>query len=123
MVRERIGTQTGVRTDALNAAELPLALQGLPFPSLPGPHEVVFPPDGFDGLDLPGSGIETGRASKLMAFRGLERVPVETAEAGDIIAVAGDPVADVARLQQVDFVMHRGRVHKLGGERRATAGR
>lgn len=41
----------------------------------------------------------------------------------DIIAVAGDPVADVARLQQVDFVMHRGRVHKLGGERRAMGGR
>ncbi len=33
----------------------------------------------------------------------------------DIIAVAGDPVADVARLNTVDFVMRRGTVHKLGG--------
>ena len=33
--------------------------------------------------------IEQGRLSKLLSFRGLERVPVEFAEAGDIIAVAG----------------------------------
>eukprot|EP00999_Lentomonas_sp_LEN2_P002064 NODE_3264_length_436_cov_20.323625_g3214_i0.p3 GENE.NODE_3264_length_436_cov_20.323625_g3214_i0~~NODE_3264_length_436_cov_20.323625_g3214_i0.p3 ORF type:complete len:144 (-),score=47.01 NODE_3264_length_436_cov_20.323625_g3214_i0:3-389(-) len=33
--------------------------------------------------------IETGRISKLLAFRGLERVPVEEAEAGDIVAIAG----------------------------------
>jgi GTP-binding protein len=33
--------------------------------------------------------IESGRLSKLLSFRGLERVPVEFAEAGDIIAVAG----------------------------------
>ncbi|MDE2333759.1 MAG: translational GTPase TypA [Rhodospirillales bacterium] len=36
-----------------------------------------------------GTVAETGRLSKLLAFRGLERVPVEEAEAGDIIAVAG----------------------------------
>jgi imidazolonepropionase-like amidohydrolase len=35
----------------------------------------------------------------------------------DIIAVAGDPVADVARLNQVEFVMRRGVVHKQGGQR------
>src|SRR5258706_4109537 len=33
--------------------------------------------------------IEQGRLSKLLAYRGLERVPIETAEAGDIIAIAG----------------------------------
>ncbi|HEX8381982.1 MAG TPA: amidohydrolase family protein [Sphingomonas sp.] len=37
----------------------------------------------------------------------------------DIIAVVGDPVADVARLTQVDFVMRRGVVHKQGGARQA----
>jgi GTP-binding protein len=36
-----------------------------------------------------GKMIEQGRLSKLLSFRGLERVPVEFAEAGDIIAVAG----------------------------------
>ena len=36
-----------------------------------------------------GSAVETGRLTKLLSFRGLDRVPVEEAEAGDIIAVAG----------------------------------
>jgi GTP-binding protein len=33
--------------------------------------------------------VEAGRLSKLLAYRGLDRVAVEEAEAGDIIAVAG----------------------------------
>ena len=40
-------------------------------------------------LRADGSLVETGRLTKLLSFRGLERVPVETAEAGDIIAIAG----------------------------------
>ena len=36
-----------------------------------------------------GASVEAGRLTKLLAYRGLERVPVEAAEAGDIIAVAG----------------------------------
>jgi GTP-binding protein len=36
-----------------------------------------------------GSVVETGRLTKLMGFRGLERVVIEEAEAGDIIAIAG----------------------------------
>ncbi|NOU04112.1 MAG: translational GTPase TypA [Novosphingobium sp.] len=40
-------------------------------------------------LDNDGKIVETGRASKLMAFRGLERVPVDEARAGDIISIAG----------------------------------
>ncbi len=47
-------------------------------------------------LDAEGNVIETGRASKLMAFRGLERVPVEEARAGDIISLAGLTEATVA---------------------------
>lgn len=47
-------------------------------------------------LDGEGNVIETGRASKIMAFRGLERVPVEEANAGDIISLAGLSVATVA---------------------------
>src|SRR5712671_3941011 len=33
--------------------------------------------------------VETGRITKILAFRGLERTPLEEAEAGDIIAIAG----------------------------------
>jgi len=47
-------------------------------------------------LDPNGKIVETGRASKIMAFRGLERVPVDEANAGDIISIAGLTVATVA---------------------------
>jgi len=47
-------------------------------------------------LDQNGNIIEAGRASKLMSFRGLERVPVDEAKAGDIISLAGLAVATVA---------------------------
>ena len=47
-------------------------------------------------LDMDGKIIETGRASKIMSFRGLDRVPVEEAQAGDIISIAGLSVATVA---------------------------
>ena len=40
-------------------------------------------------LRADGSTVETGRLTKLMGYRGLDRVPVEEAEAGDIVAVAG----------------------------------
>ncbi len=33
--------------------------------------------------------IETGRITKIIAFRGIERTPLEEAEAGDIVAIAG----------------------------------
>jgi GTP-binding protein len=36
-----------------------------------------------------GRTIEQGRMTKLLGFRGLERVPLEQADAGDIIAIAG----------------------------------
>jgi len=45
--------------------------------------------DPIRALDVAGNIVEDGRATKLFAFRGLERVPVDRAEAGDIIAIAG----------------------------------
>ena len=47
-------------------------------------------------LNREGKVLETGRATKLLTFRGLERVPVDSAEAGDIIALAGMTNANVA---------------------------
>ena len=47
-------------------------------------------------LDRDGKVVETGRATKIMAFRGLERIPVESAKAGDIISLAGLTTATVA---------------------------
>ncbi|MCM2502477.1 translational GTPase TypA [Aureimonas altamirensis] len=40
-------------------------------------------------LGRDGKQLESGRISKILAFRGLERQPVEYAEAGDIVAIAG----------------------------------
>jgi len=40
-------------------------------------------------LSPDGRVIEEGRLTKLLAFRGLDRQPVEEAEAGDIVAIAG----------------------------------
>jgi GTP-binding protein len=40
-------------------------------------------------LSRDGKLIEQGRISKILAFRGLERQPIEIAEAGDIVAIAG----------------------------------
>jgi GTP-binding protein len=44
---------------------------------------------GVKALSPDGRVIELARLTKLLAFRGLERVPIERAEAGDIIAIAG----------------------------------
>jgi len=47
-------------------------------------------------LNRRGETVERARATKLLAFRGLARVPVERAEAGDIVAIAGLEHATVA---------------------------
>ena len=48
-------------------------------------------------LDRNGKEIERGRITKVLAFRGLKRSPVdEGAEAGDIVAIAGMSKATVA---------------------------
>jgi GTP-binding protein len=54
-------------------------------------------------LSRDGKVLEEGRLTKLLAFRGIERVAIEEAEAGDIIAIAGltrttvaDTICDVA---------------------------
>ena len=52
--------------------------------------------DPIRAIDGDGKVIETGRASKLLSFRGLERVPVDEARAGDIIALAGMEKATVS---------------------------
>jgi GTP-binding protein len=47
-------------------------------------------------LNLEGEQIETGRLTKLQTFSGVERVPVDEAQAGDIISIAGTTIASVA---------------------------
>lgn len=44
---------------------------------------------------------------------------IEPGKDADIIAVSGNPLQDVTELERVQFVMRRGVVHRLNGERRA----
>jgi len=48
-------------------------------------------------LDHVGRLVEQGRVSKVLAFRGLERVSLNEASAGDIVSIAGIPNATVAQ--------------------------
>jgi GTP-binding protein len=59
-------------------------------------------------LSRDGQVIETSRLTKLLAFRGLERRPIEEAEAGDIIAIAGlaeTTVADTICAPEVEIAL------------------
>ena len=47
-------------------------------------------------LSRDGKELEQTRITRILAFRGLERVALESAEAGDIVAIAGMKVATVA---------------------------
>lgn len=48
------------------------------------------------GRSRKGNEIERARLTKLLAFRGLKREPIESAEAGDIVAIAGMTKTTVA---------------------------
>ncbi|MGB4102252.1 MAG: translational GTPase TypA [Alphaproteobacteria bacterium] len=56
----------------------------------------VRPNMSIKALTREGALIEQGRVTKVLAFRGIERVPVDEAQAGDIVAIAGLTKATVA---------------------------
>jgi imidazolonepropionase-like amidohydrolase len=100
-VRIAFGTDTGVSPHGRNAEEFALmAAQGMPAATAIRTATV-------DAADLMGRPERIGRIAP-----GLD---------ADIIAVAGDPTADVRRLERehVRFVMRRGVVHRLGGAAQA----
>jgi GTP-binding protein len=47
-------------------------------------------------IDREGNLVENGRVSKILAFRGIERQPIELGEAGDIVSIAGLSKGSVA---------------------------
>jgi GTP-binding protein len=57
---------------------------------------VIKPGQPLKALNRDGEVVENFRVQKVLAFRGLERVSVEQAEAGEIVAVAGMSEATVA---------------------------
>ncbi len=56
----------------------------------------VVPNQAVKVLDHTGRLVEQGRVSKVLAFRGLERLGLDEAAAGDIVSLAGLPNANVA---------------------------
>jgi len=56
----------------------------------------VTPNMSIKALDCDGRQVEQGRVSRVLAFRGLERAPLDKAEAGDIVSIAGLNKANVA---------------------------
>jgi GTP-binding protein len=62
----------------------------------------------FKAINLNAEVVEQGRLTKLHVFRGVEKIPVEEAEAGDIVSIAGlekasvsDTLCDVTVIQPI----------------------
>ena len=56
----------------------------------------ISPNTSIHALNREGAVVDTGRVSKLLSFRGLNRTPIDKAAAGDIVAIAGLSKATVA---------------------------
>lgn len=50
----------------------------------------------FKAINLKGEVVEQGRLTKIHVFRGVEKIPVEEAQAGDIVSIAGLAKASVS---------------------------
>ena len=94
-VRILFGTDSGVSPHGDNAKEFALMIKAGMTPAQAIKSATI---DNAAELDRPIGAILPGRDA-------------------DIIAVAGDPLADVTALESVGFVMRRGVVHKLDGKR------
>ena len=56
----------------------------------------VIPNQSIHAISQDGSIVETGRITQILSFEGLERKPIEVANAGDIVSIAGMSKATVA---------------------------
>ena len=96
-VKIAFGTDTGVSKHGLNGQEFKLMVDAGMTP-MAAIHAAT-----LNAAEL------LGRATSIGT--------IEKGKDADIIAVTGSPLDDVTRLENVGFVMRRGVVHKLAGER------
>jgi len=96
-VKIAFGTDTGVSKHGINAQEFKLMVDAGMTPAAAIQAATV------NAADLLGRSATLGT--------------IEKGKDADIIAVSGSPLDDVTRLENVSFVMRRGVVHKLGGQR------
>jgi imidazolonepropionase-like amidohydrolase len=99
-VRIAFGTDSGVSPHGRNAEEFALMVRAGMSPANAIRAATV------DAAELLGLSAKIGT--------------IEPGKDADIIAVDGDPVANVRLLEQVGFVMKSGRIHKQGGARQLT---
>ena len=101
-VKIAFGTDTGVSPHGRNAEEFALMVE--------------------NGM-APAAAIRSATvdAAELLGQSGTGSAPSSPARTPTSSPCDGDPTANVRLLEQVDFVMKHGRVHKLGGERAADA--
>ncbi|AHE54991.1 amidohydrolase family protein [Sphingomonas sanxanigenens] len=96
-VKIAFGTDTGVSKHGDNAQEFALLVKA--------------------GL-TPAAALKTATVNAAEALgRDATIGTIAPGKDADIIAVAGSPLEDVRRMEQVDFVMRHGVVHKLAGKR------
>ena len=96
-VKIAFGTDSGVSRHGINAQEFKLMVDAGMTPTAAIQAATV------NAADLLGRSTNVGT--------------IEKGKDADIIAVNGSPIDDVTRLENVGFVMRRGVVHKLGGQR------
>ena len=96
-VKIAFGTDSGVSKHGINAQEFKLMVDAGMAPAAAIQAATV------NAADLLGRSANVGT--------------LEKGKDADIIAVSGSPLDDVTRLENVGFVMRRGVVHKLGGQR------
>ena len=86
MSRRRRSKKAASACSARCSKPIPISAASSPAASSPAR---VKPNQPVKVLDRKGNLVEQGRVSKILAFRGIERTPIDEAEAGDIVAIAG----------------------------------
>jgi imidazolonepropionase-like amidohydrolase len=99
-VRIAFGTDSGVSPHGRNAEEFALMVRN-----------GMTPADAIKSATVDAAEL-LGRSDRVGS--------IEAGKDADIIAVDGDPFANIGLLETVGFVMKHGRVHKLGGKRQIT---